>query len=591
MSADGRGRVGLRYPVDGRVCYPASRMISRLARCVAVVAVASLTSAAAPLDPAARRCLNGYNERLRQVSSQAGRSAWSCVRSALRGGTQLDACVAGDRGGAIAARQVRVAQLFDAGICRGDEPLQRGAATGNAAHRQAAIDLARDVFADPLAPLGGGAGDRACIDAAAGQTVLGLSAVVGAHRQCMARGLRQGTITGEQTLSDVCGARAQLDQIGRLPEILARAAGAVTAACAGRNTSGLFPGLDLACHANPGALAACIERAAACRACLAVEASNWTPIVDGSGRCDQFDDGESNRSCGDFPFPPAALCRLADDSRFLLASIGLPLSLTIQGGVRIGCAAPGADGRAECRCDLDGSLTRDPAIVIPGVGDLCIAPHDGCATGAIDCDGGSAVDVDLAVDHAAGACVDHADCAANCAAACTARGAGYTVTGAACEGRCLGGAADGATCTLDSQCPLGHCVGRDPVGHAGTCNCSCQGTALGPPAGAGALGCQLGLRLHVELPSDGVCRGPVTFVHPPFCAALTTGAADALISDANNLAGVTIDQLGPGVPHGAAIACADLATGRMTGLELVGSAAVLDSTLGDFLTTFAVVCD
>jgi hypothetical protein len=564
-------------------------MMSRLVRCFAVVVVASLTSAAAPFDPAARRCVDGYNARLERVSLQAGLSFWRCVRGALQGRqTDLDGCVVRDRGGAVAARQARVAELFDAGTCRGDEPLQQGAAAGNAAHAQAAVDLAHDLFGDPLDPLGGGPADRRCLDAGAGEAVVGLSALLRAHRQCVARGLRDGSITDEQTLSATCGARAQVGNPGRAPAVLARAADAVAAACAGRPTTALFHGLELACHASPAALAACIERAAACRACLASDASNWTPIADGTQLdCDAFDDGVANLSCGEFPFPPWSLCRLGTDSRLLLSSIGLPLALQLRGAVRIDCGSPAADGRADCRCDLD----EAGILVIPAIGDVCIEPHDGCPPGFVDCDGGSAVGVDLAIDHDLGSCSGHADCAQACTARCAARGPTYVVAGAACEGFCLGPADGGMACTNDADCPGAQCVGRDPVSHGAICNCTCQGTELGPPAGAGALSCRLGMQINVELPSNGVCRGPVTISNPPFCSALTTGAADALITDANGNAGSTLDQFRVGVPTGAAIFCPALAVGQTAGLSLVGTAVGLDTTLGDFLTTTLVTCE
>lgn len=559
-----------------------------------LIALTAQSAAAAPLDTDTRRCLNAYNGALQQVSLHAGRSTWACVRGALRGDQGgLDACVAGDRGGAVAARQARVDGLFTVGLCGGDEPLQRGAAAGNAAHRQAAIDLAHDLFDAPLGSLAGGVQDRACLDSAVGQAVLDFSSLIRAHRQCVAQGLRQGSIVDEGTLAETCGARAQADASGRTAAILLRTAAATQAACAARATATLFPGLPFKCHAGPDALATCIERAAACRACLAVQASNWAPVPDGSSRCDEFDDGLNNQSCGEFPFQPGAHCQLGLDSRFLLASIGLPISLPIQGGVRIACSAPGADGRAACSCELTDRLTAvgGASLVIPAIGDVCLDPHDGCAEGVIDCDGGSAVDVDLAIDHNAGACTTHQECAASCAATCAGRGTGYHMVGAACEGLCRGGAGDGSSCNLDGQCPLGECVGSDPVGHGGVCNCSCRGEALGLPAGPGALSCQMGMQIRLELPTDGDCRDAGGIIYPPVCVALTTGNADALITDANNTPGSTLDQLGLGVPHGAAIACDDLAGGRAAGLKLVGSVAALDTTLGDIVNTIRAECE
>lgn len=572
------------------------RILALVACLVALPVVAPSIGAAAPVDPAAQRCINTYNEYLRRVFVPAGLSLRACARDALRG-READpaACVTADRRGSIAARQAQVTALFDAGVCAGSEPLQQGAAAGNAAHRQAAVDLARDLFGDPLGPPRGGQADAACLDAGVSQAVLGLSALVRAHRICVSRGMRTGTVSDEPTLSDTCGTRTHLDASGRAPEVLGRVAAATRGACAGRATAGLFPRLDAACHADAGALAACIERAAACRACLALDATNWTPVADGPAHdCDFFDDGLPNLSCGVLEYPPWALCRLGEGSRLLFESIGLPLVLQLSGAVRVQCGAVGADGVAPCRCDADQRLgsAGGQSIVLPAIGDVCFNPHGDCPMGAVDCDGGSPAGVDLAIAHNLGPCQGNADCAAACAARCAALGATYAVADAACEGFCQGGSADGAVCSRDSQCAGGDCAGREPVTHAGVCNCSCQGTSLGPPAGAGALHCGLGIRIDVEQPSNGICGdGPTAYREPPFCVALTTATADALITQANNDPSRTLDQLPPETPMGSAARCDELAQGRTGGLQLVGSLALLDSTLGDAMMTTAIACE
>jgi hypothetical protein len=166
---------------------------------------------------------------------------------------------------------------------------------------------------------------------------------------------------------------------------------------------------------------------------------------------------------------------------------------------------------------------------------------------------------------------------------------GAAVLSTGCEGFCLGGVNNDLACTNDSDCVNATCVGIDPVTHPGTCNCICQSSEIGTPSTAGAMGCQLGLQINVELPSNGVCGDTPTIVLAPLCSALTTGSAVGQLIDANNSIGQTIPPT-PGVLSGAATSCASLSTSVTAGLKLVGQLSFFDSTLGDIYVSEQFAC-
>jgi hypothetical protein len=173
-------------------------------------------------------------------------------------------------------------------------------------------------------------------------------------------------------------------------------------------------------------------------------------------------------------------------------SLGVPAQPRNIGSLQINCGQIGPDGVADCTC----AINHFNPITIPSLGDLCVYPAGGCGTGAIDCDGGTAFDTEMAANHDIGSCASNAGCALDCSTYCG--GLGGTVITSSCEGHCLGGSNDDMACVADSECPGATCVGT--VNHAGTCNCACQVTGLGAPAAAGNLSCPLGIRLDLELP-------------------------------------------------------------------------------------------
>ncbi|MBX3026535.1 hypothetical protein KF840_16645 [bacterium] len=282
----------------------------------------------------------------------------------------------------------------------------------------------------------------------------------------------------------------------------------------------------------------------------------------------------------------AHVCDLGQGSQLFLQTAALPLALPATGTFEIDCGAPGADGTAECFCTLQ---QFDP-VIIPSIGDVCVNPASGCEAGSIDCDGGTALDVDLNANHNIGTCTSNADCAESCDAHCASLGAGFARQNYGCEGYCQGGSADEMECNRDSECPGGQCPGGEPVAHFDTCNCVCSGTRIGDASAAGGLSCNLGTQINVELPTNGVCGDPATIQLAPVCGAVSSETSTGVIIRANNSPTATLPATGPESVNGAPVSCESFKAGNITGLKLVGQLGFFDSTLGDIRSRNTFVC-
>jgi hypothetical protein len=229
-------------------------------------------------------------------------------------------------------------------------------------------------------------------------------------------------------------------------------------------------------------------------------------------------------------------------------------------------------------------------IVIIAIGDVCVNPAGPCPAGKIDCDGGAPLDTDVVADHNIGACTSNAGCLASCGTVCSGIGAVYSPLLTGCEGYCQGGANNELVCTRDTDCPGGSCVGGEPVGHVGTCNCVCAAGGIGAAAVPGGLGCNLGVQIDVELPSDGDCLDPDTIKLPALCGPVTTQTSVGVLRDANNTAAKTIPSGGASSVSGTAISCATLSSSTTTNMNVVGALGFFDSTLGDIFARLAFTC-
>ena len=275
-------------------------------------------------------------------------------------------------------------------------------------------------------------------------------------------------------------------------------------------------------------------------------------------------------------------CTLDSSSRLTLVTEASPVGVTPNGSIEIDCSATDANGVSMCTCDL----IQIDAIPLLGLGDVCVAPAGPCPAAKYDCDGGTALDLDLYADHNVGSCTSQASCSAVCDTFCSGLSASHQQQSSSCEGYCMGGSNHEAACTQDADCPGGNCPGKEPVqggAHAGVCNCSCLALEQGAAGAAGAFSCNLGLAITVERDNDQICGNfPPSITLSPLCGSLTSTRSDGVLEHVNNKSGGNND-LGPFDLSGAGLACTDYSAGNLSGLSLTGYLAFYDSSLGDIL--------
>jgi len=307
----------------------------------------------------------------------------------------------------------------------------------------------------------------------------------------------------------------------------------------------------------------------------------------------------SLRGC-DAPPPPTptpapmvsrADCVLADTSSLKLTTALFPIPFEdLVGELAIECAEPagatsGLSGDLACTC----SVTSFGSILLPGVGDVCIAPFEPCEPRVLSCDGGRAVDINVVADHNIGACTGTADCASTCDSFCDGLGTGYNRQVSTCEDFCAGGEKDGDMCAVDADCPDGSCGGPDGGTDGAICECVCAQPGAGPDAGAGAFSCGLGVSITVEFDESGACGdSPPTITLDPVCGELTSGTS---IGELRNVANTTGVVIGPTTLTGNPTSCTDLKAGNVSGLNVVGHLAFFGSAVGDILTDNNFVCE
>ncbi|HSP95640.1 MAG TPA: hypothetical protein VL049_00150, partial [Candidatus Dormibacteraeota bacterium] len=103
--------------------------------------------AQAQLPKAEQKCIDRYNNGLRKVAQQAGKSARACLRNAARGSEpDPETCVVANSDGKLAGKEQKVADLFAAGgACDPLPPvIVQGVPAGTAAHRGAVTNLVHD---------------------------------------------------------------------------------------------------------------------------------------------------------------------------------------------------------------------------------------------------------------------------------------------------------------------------------------------------------------------------------------------------------------------------------------------------------------
>jgi hypothetical protein len=541
---------------------------------VAGIALALLGSTAWALTKDEQKCIDQYNNKLRLVSQQAGKSARACIKNAGKGKeADPDNCILTNPDGKIAGKEAKVTALYGT-KCTGAEPIQQSAATGNAAHRGAIEDLAHDIFGDPVSGVVNPGKDEAkCQDKAIQRATQAFTEKMKNFRKCKKDNMKTDVVVDSATLEATCMTPTIPDPKGKIAKKVNKLLDDINDKCAGLEAEfgTIFPG-SCAASASTAALGACIEQHVECRVCEALNTADGT-----SRDCDLFDDGLANGSCVSLTNHTCVLDPTSD-IKIHIAALPIPLTFALSGSLDIGAGG----NFASC-----GIQTLDP-IDISSIGTVCISPSGGCATGKRNCAGaGPALGIDAYSDGNRGACASNAACATTCATFCGAD----TVLTAQCTGHCTG---DDSTCNLDSDCVTagqGACNGPDPVGvHGGICQCSCINTAAHGASDPGDFQCNLGSNLVVETaaPCDGT---DVTIPVGTTCIPVSTEEASALITHANfSTNTVPKPPDGPNDQTGAPIACATVDSSTTTGLTGVGAVNFFGSALGDLSVGLKSVC-
>jgi hypothetical protein len=519
-----------------------------------------------------QKCIDKANNGLGKLGKTQAKENTGCVKNATKGKEpNPEGCLSADAKGKVAKAKTKIVGCPTAAI-----PIIE--ATAEAAFEDRAREVAHDLFGADLNAAGlttATKDDGKCATAVMQKSGDILAEKGKAFRSCKKDGMKAGTITDPASLQAECLPVSGIpDPKGKIAKRVTKLGDAIAKKC-------LAPNPQLAngsCGGLTGtALRDCADAWVECRVCEAINAADGL-----STDCNAF----SGVQCEGYPEIDVGDHKCVFDpglSTLTIITQALPLPpFAANGAIDINCGLTAPNGKAACECILQ---SFDPIEII-GIGYICFSPPPtACPLGEIDCNGGNALDVTMDTDHNLGACTSNADCAGQCATYCS--GIGASVFNDACEGFCQGGASADLPCTDDSQCPGGSCGGGNTLPHGNICNCDCAAIG-GSPSGAGALQCNMGTIIDVEIgpPCDGA---DILIAVGTRCIPLTTQAVSSQMHNTNNSPGKDFPD--PAfTATGAAIDCLDLATSTATGLTLVGSVNFIDSTIGDLNTQQVFTC-
>jgi hypothetical protein len=229
------------------------------------------------------------------VSKAQNDESRNCVRNAGKGKeSDPENCLAADAKRKVARATQRVTDTF-AARCASGVPIVTDPATTSAAHREEPINLVHDVFGSDLTSSGAtidpGRAEARCQDTVTHRARALWDAKMAAFRQCVADGMKAGTIASAAAVEARCLTPTLPDPKGLIARAGRTLASETAARCVGLDLAALFPGTGSA-SGDASALAGRVEALVECRACRALNRAH------GLARdCDQFDDDAVNGSC------------------------------------------------------------------------------------------------------------------------------------------------------------------------------------------------------------------------------------------------------------------------------------------------------
>ena len=233
---------------------------------------------------AQQSCINSYNKAALRLARARAKSFNPCVLEATSGQRHIETCYTYDPDGKVEAAQAKLARV-DSTRCAAAPDFGHGAlaaASGTASAET--IDLLRQLH---LVLPAQDASRSACLRAVDDLAQKLLQAKLNAFGKCTKDGLARGTVISPGTLAD-CLSAAKAVADARLAKLVTVIERAMAKSCP---YSSYLQGCG---DQSSGAIAACMDRIADCRAC------EFVAGVDGTTPdCDTFDDGALNDSCPD----------------------------------------------------------------------------------------------------------------------------------------------------------------------------------------------------------------------------------------------------------------------------------------------------
>ncbi|MFP6608668.1 MAG: lamin tail domain-containing protein, partial [Deltaproteobacteria bacterium] len=263
-------------------------------------------STLSPPTNAQEKCINALNKDFSKVAKTQGKLDYACAKNTAKDkleGMTADQCLAADPRGKLAGIQAKTERDFTRS-CSGQDRDGNSvyprfgasdAATANAAAISAPIALMGDAFGDSL--------DDALVSADSERDMSKcqlavtktlhkcLGTTLGIFNKCKKEGLKDGEMRRTRDLAECVGK----DNRGKIAKVCSATTGKIARdlerKCEGKGVdlSQALPGCAMA---NTADAAACLSRAAACRACLALGSADAL-----SADCDAVDDGLANDSC------------------------------------------------------------------------------------------------------------------------------------------------------------------------------------------------------------------------------------------------------------------------------------------------------
>jgi len=621
---------------------------------LALFLVPGLASAA--LEKPQQKCLNGLTKEAGKVDKAQGGDDSACVKNfgkakfdKLGPGGTVEDCLTNDVKGKVAKAKTKVAGV----VCSGEADPGFGV-TGTIADEamDAELALIHAVFGSDLAStvvdgktdpsLKGAAKCQASVAKQLGKCG---AAWWKGYGECVKAGLKVGSIDNEAGLAACIGGAPPGDPKGRIVKDCSTKLTKALEKCAGIPGGGqtldeLFPG----CAGED--LETCIQNTTASIEIDAIE-NGAVGGLSCQHNVDAFCEGGDTpgADCEDIfgssdcpPGAPTARCNPISFASLESTSVPNGLNFALIGGSTFEVGEPDLNGVASMEC----GLTQPIGLVIPSLLVACLTEVGGCDPGVIDCDGGTALDLDTVHHHTVDqlmvlpgsdpndpldpqdplvlawqaaepgfqgadcrgvdqacfetenpSCTANETCAAMCDVYCASLPGNHTQSDSGCEGFCRGGTTDRELCTLDTECQQGginnsgDCIGGNPVAHAGSCTCDCLEVGSGGPSLAGAFWCQVGLQTVTEALTGTLCDGnDIITIIGQQCVVRTTETITNTVLYAEDDKDNTLNQF----DQGSRISCVDLLAGNTSGLAQAGNQTSYDGDLGDSATRTVQVC-